>query len=162
MAVQQTKYFAFGSVGIEQEAGSHVRSKVIFALADEKQKKLAWYMFSQDLYLWNWWTHFVYAEEGAEQLIRIHGGAWSLPNRRRSGNSIQMFQTATLTLQRSLPKCPRVGAPGRHLKSAPTRIDLRNLCASSAPLSRYGRPLIRKMRLRLLPWFSTWRRKRSS
>jgi hypothetical protein len=70
MAVKETKYFVFGFMGFEQEIDSHIKMKVIFALADEKKTKLAWYLFLQNLLVKTWQNAFDLADLGERKLDR--------------------------------------------------------------------------------------------
>jgi hypothetical protein len=47
MSSPSTTIFRFGWVGVEQEIRSTIKTKVVFALADHKQKLLAWYVYGQ-------------------------------------------------------------------------------------------------------------------
>lgn len=44
-----TTFYAYGFLGYEEEMDSYIKTRVIFAVADAKKERLAWYEFSQDV-----------------------------------------------------------------------------------------------------------------
>src|SRR5262245_27885492 len=45
MSTPTAKYYVYGFLGYEQEIDLRVKTRVLFAIADEKQTQLAWYQF---------------------------------------------------------------------------------------------------------------------
>src|SRR5437899_463911 len=46
------KFFAFGFNGIDIEVNRHIQTNLIFAIADAKLEWMAWYMYIQNMLLW--------------------------------------------------------------------------------------------------------------
>jgi hypothetical protein len=57
-----TSIFVYGSLGYELEYDNHIKTRLIFAVADDKRKRLAWYFFSQTMMLDKWNRPFELAE----------------------------------------------------------------------------------------------------
>ena len=57
-----TSLDVYGWLGWEMEIDWHIKTRVIFAIVDRKNSRLAWYMFAQDI--WNRW-------EGAFDLVSL-------------------------------------------------------------------------------------------
>src|SRR6266849_1147173 len=56
-----TKFFAFGFSGIDHEVNQHIKTNVVFAIADAKQEWMAWYRYFQGMRLWRWEEEFIKA-----------------------------------------------------------------------------------------------------
>src|SRR5262249_56192987 len=56
-----TTFFAFGFSGIEIEVNQHIKTHLVFAIADGKQKWMDWYIYFQGMLLWRWEEEFVKA-----------------------------------------------------------------------------------------------------
>src|SRR3954451_5584592 len=54
MSTQGGQVFVFGYSAFEIEADYHIKTRVIFGVANAKFTRLAWYMFSQDLVVPQW------------------------------------------------------------------------------------------------------------
>jgi hypothetical protein len=63
-----TSVNVFGTVGFELEIDSHIKTRLIFAVADDKLKRLAWYFYSQSMgrekYETAWQAEFEKADMG--------------------------------------------------------------------------------------------------
>jgi hypothetical protein len=77
LVMATTWIYEYGYLGWEQEIDSHIKTKVMFALADFKKTHLAWYLFAQGLLVANWQVAFDLAGIGERKLDRnvIFGNA---------------------------------------------------------------------------------------
>ena len=65
MATPGTKIFVYGHLGFEGEIDSHIKTRVVFAIADGKKTRLAWYVYSQLM---------IKTEQAAYDVADIEGG----------------------------------------------------------------------------------------
>src|SRR6266849_4778919 len=56
-----TKFFAYDFSGVDHEVNYHIKTNVVFAIADAKQEWMAWYIYFQDMLLWRWEEEFIAA-----------------------------------------------------------------------------------------------------
>jgi hypothetical protein len=70
----KTKIYVYGFRGWEEEIDSHIKTKVMFAIADEKKTQLAWYLFVQDMPA-RWELAFDLASFGDRDRNEIFGSA---------------------------------------------------------------------------------------
>src|SRR6266705_3030698 len=70
----------YGMIGHEMEVDWHIKTHVIFAIVDGKQKRLAWYMYTQDMPE-RWQRHFDLISAGSGKLDRneVFGDAIPYP-----------------------------------------------------------------------------------
>jgi hypothetical protein len=88
-----TKIYTYGYLGWEIKVDSHVRTRVMFAIADAKKKQLAWYMYSQDMLVPAWQDQFYLAAMGKRKMDRppeifasaplVPPSPWTYPERFR-------------------------------------------------------------------------------
>jgi hypothetical protein len=71
---------AYGWLGWEMEIDSHIKTRLIFAIVGQDPKRLAWYMFSEDIRE-AWQLAFVSVATGDRKLDRneVFGNAISYP-----------------------------------------------------------------------------------
>jgi hypothetical protein len=70
MSAEGTNLLVFGHIGFEEEIDSHIKTRVMFAVADQKRTQLAWYLFTQAMAVKTWDNAFTLASMGVRKLDR--------------------------------------------------------------------------------------------
>src|SRR5262249_14103979 len=71
MGKPRTTIFVYGFSATELEIDSYIKTRLCFAVADEKKTRLAWYLVSESSELKGWTEAFGRATRGEKKLDRV-------------------------------------------------------------------------------------------